>query len=170
VLGDTKYQVLILLTPGSGMVVSNTEIDIVRCQILPHGHVAWKYFYIPSTSVSSERLVFLSWKLICKRRTCAANVNMLLSLNNDLLMSRLASYWFQKGVEVSVNTSTKILGIGIKIENAVSQSIFSLGNWRALHHHAACQLVNIHITWHFALQFLWWKMLWNPSICSGASL
>ena len=28
-------------------------------------------------------------------------------------------------------------------------SIFSLGNWRALHHHAACWLVNIHITWHF---------------------
>ena len=26
-------------------------------------------------------------------------------------------------------------------------SIFSLGNWRALHHHAACWLVNIHITW-----------------------
>ena len=28
-------------------------------------------------------------------------------------------------------------------------SIFSLGNWRALHHHAACLLVNIHITWPF---------------------
>ena len=28
-------------------------------------------------------------------------------------------------------------------------SIFSLGNWRALHHHAGCWLVNIHITWHF---------------------
>ena len=27
--------------------------------------------------------------------------------------------------------------------------IFSLGNWRALHHHAACWLVNILITWHF---------------------
>ena len=30
-------------------------------------------------------------------------------------------------------------------------SIFSLGNWRALHHHASCWLVNIHITWHFRL-------------------
>ena len=28
-------------------------------------------------------------------------------------------------------------------------SIFSLGNWRALHHHAPCWLVNIHITCHF---------------------
>ena len=28
-------------------------------------------------------------------------------------------------------------------------SIFSLGNWRALHHLAACRLVNIYITWHF---------------------
>ena len=28
-------------------------------------------------------------------------------------------------------------------------SIFSLDNWRALQHHAACWLVNIHITWHF---------------------
>ena len=28
-------------------------------------------------------------------------------------------------------------------------SIFSLGNWRALHHHAAYWLVSIHITWHF---------------------
>jgi len=28
-------------------------------------------------------------------------------------------------------------------------SILSLSNWRALHHHAACWLVNIHITWHF---------------------
>ena len=27
-------------------------------------------------------------------------------------------------------------------------SVFSLGNWRALHHHAPCWLVNIHITWH----------------------
>ena len=27
--------------------------------------------------------------------------------------------------------------------------IFSLGNWRAVHHHAFCWLVNIHITWHF---------------------
>jgi len=26
---------------------------------------------------------------------------------------------------------------------------FSLGNWRALHHHAVYWLVNIHITWHF---------------------
>jgi len=26
------------------------------------------------------------------------------------------------------------------------------GNWRALHHHAACWLVNIHISWPFALQ------------------
>jgi len=26
-------------------------------------------------------------------------------------------------------------------------SIFSLGNWTALHHHAPCRLVNIHITW-----------------------
>jgi len=25
-------------------------------------------------------------------------------------------------------------------------SIFSLGNWRALHHHAACWLASIHIT------------------------
>ena len=29
---------------------------------------------------------------------------------------------------------------------------FYHGNWRALHHHAACWLVNIHITWPFALQ------------------
>ena len=28
-------------------------------------------------------------------------------------------------------------------------SIFSLDNWRALHHHVPCWLVNIHITWHF---------------------
>jgi len=35
VLGDTEYQVSILPIPGSGMVVSNTEIDIVRYQILP---------------------------------------------------------------------------------------------------------------------------------------
>ena len=28
-------------------------------------------------------------------------------------------------------------------------SIFSLGNWRALHHHAPCWLVNIHVTWSF---------------------
>jgi len=28
-------------------------------------------------------------------------------------------------------------------------SIFSLGNWRALHHHAPCWMVNIHITWPF---------------------
>ena len=42
-------------------------------------------------------------------------------------------------------------------------SIFLLGNWRALHHYAACWLANIHITWH-SLQFLWWKMLWNLSI------
>ena len=94
VLGDTKYQVSILLIPGSVMVVSNTEIGILRYQILPYGHLAWKYLCIPSTSVASEHLVFLSWKLICKRRTCLKpdNVNMLLSLNKDLLMSRLASY------------------------------------------------------------------------------
>ena len=88
------YNKLVVLVPGSRMVVSNTEIDIVQYQILPHGNVVWKYFYIPSTSVTSEHLVFLSWKLICKRRTCLKpdNVNMLLSLNKDLLMSRLASY------------------------------------------------------------------------------
>ena len=34
---------------------------------------------------------------------------------------------------------------------------FYHGNWRALHHHAACWLVNIHITWPFALQLPWWK-------------
>jgi len=28
-------------------------------------------------------------------------------------------------------------------------SLFSLGNWRALHHHSVCWLANIHITWHF---------------------
>ena len=28
-------------------------------------------------------------------------------------------------------------------------SIFSLGNWRTLHHHAPYWLVNIHITWPF---------------------
>jgi len=28
-------------------------------------------------------------------------------------------------------------------------SIFLLGNWRPLHHHAACWLVNIHITQYF---------------------
>jgi len=28
-------------------------------------------------------------------------------------------------------------------------SIFSLVNWRALHHHAPCWLANIHITWYF---------------------
>ena len=44
-------------------------------------------------------------------------------------------------------------------------SIFSLGNWRAFHHHAACWFVNIHSPHDpFALQFLWWNMLWNPSI------
>jgi len=37
---------------------------------------------------------------------------------------------------------------------------------RALHHHAACWLVNMHITWHFCPPVLWWKMLWNPSIAS----
>jgi len=42
--------------------------------------------------------------------------------------------------------------------------LFSLGNWRALHYHAAYWLVDIHITDTFALQILWWKMLWNPSI------
>jgi len=31
-------------------------------------------------------------------------------------------------------------------------SIFNHGNWSALHHHAACWLVNMHITWPFALQ------------------
>jgi len=94
VLGNTKYQVSILLIPGSGMVVSNTEIGIVQYQILPYGHVAWKYLCSLSTSVALEHFVFLSWKLICKRRTCLkpANVNMLLSLNKDLLMSRLDSY------------------------------------------------------------------------------
>ena len=115
-LGNTKYQVSIL---GSGMVVSNTEISIVRYQILPHGHVAWKYLRIPSTSVASEHLVFLSWKLICKRRTCLKPNITLLSLNKDLLMSRLG---FQKGVEVlvSANTRPKILCIGIEIKNVVS--------------------------------------------------
>jgi len=29
---------------------------------------------------------------------------------------------------------------------------FYNGNWRTLHHNAACWLVNIHITWPFALQ------------------
>ena len=28
---------------------------------------------------------------------------------------------------------------------------FNHGSWRALHHHAACWLFNIHITWHFVL-------------------
>ena len=28
-------------------------------------------------------------------------------------------------------------------------TIFSLGNWRSLHHHAPCWLVSIHITWPF---------------------
>ena len=110
VLGDTKYQVSIQPIPGSGMVVLNTEIGIVRYQILPHGH-SFNICHIWT-------LGFLSWKPICKW-TCLkpANVNMLLSLNKDLLMSRLASYWFQKGVEVLVsvsilvNTSTKVLGI-----------------------------------------------------------
>ena len=94
VLGNTKYQVSILPIPGSRMVVSNTEIGIVRYQILPYGHVAWKYLCILSTSVTSEHLVFLSWKLICKRRTSLKpdNVNTLLSLNKHLLTSRLASY------------------------------------------------------------------------------
>ena len=43
-------------------------------------------------------------------------------------------------------------------------SIYSLGNWRALHHHAAYWLVNIHITWHFCPPVSMVKMLWNPSI------
>jgi len=30
---------------------------------------------------------------------------------------------------------------------------FYHGNWRALHHHLACWLVNIHITWPFASSF-----------------
>ena len=34
---------------------------------------------------------------------------------------------------------------------------FYHGNWRALHHHAACWLVNIHVTWPFALQLPQWK-------------
>jgi len=46
-------------------------------------------------------------------------------------------------------------------------SIVLLGIWRALHHHAPCWLVNIHITWPFCLQFLWWKMPWNLSICKS---
>ena len=59
-------------------------------------------------------------------------------------------------------------------------SIFSLGNWRALHHHAAYWLVNIHIRWHFcppvsmvkdamesvySYQYtipLQWKLRWRP--------
>ena len=40
VLGDTKYQVLILWIPGSRMVVLSTEIVIIQYQILPHGNVA----------------------------------------------------------------------------------------------------------------------------------
>jgi len=31
--------------------------------------------------------------------------------------------------------------------------IFSLCNWRALHHHAACCLVNIHTPWNLPLSF-----------------
>ena len=44
VLGDTKYQVSLLPIPGSRMVVSSTEIGIVRYQILPHGNVTWIIF------------------------------------------------------------------------------------------------------------------------------
>jgi len=40
VLGDTEYQVSLLLIPGSRMVVLSTEIGVVRYQILPHGNMA----------------------------------------------------------------------------------------------------------------------------------
>jgi len=40
---------------------------------------------------------------------------------------------------MNMNISTLIDGF---------HSIFSLGNWRPLHHHASSWLFNIHITWH----------------------
>ena len=44
---------------------------------------------------------------------------------------------------------------------------FYHGNWRTLRHHTACWLVNIHITWPFALQLPWWKDAME-SICKQA--
>jgi len=65
-LSAGPYQVSTLLIPGSGMVVSSTEIGIVQYQILPHSHVALKYLCIPSTSVASEHLFSKAGKCISK--------------------------------------------------------------------------------------------------------
>ena len=52
-------------------------------------------------------------------------------------------------------------------------SIFSLGNWKGSHHHAACWLVNIHITWPFcppvsvvkdAMEFIYSHVAFLPRI------
>jgi len=97
VLGDTKFQVSILPIPSSGMVVSSTEV--LDTAMWP-GSIFAFFQHLSHLNAWFSK----AGKLISKRRTCLkpANVNMLLSLNKDVLMSRLASYcyWFQKGVEV----------------------------------------------------------------------
>ena len=70
----------------------------------------------------------------------------------------LMSDW--EGHQVAVNftciyckcryASDSILALTCLIDRF--HGIFYYGNWRALHHHTACWLVNIHIAWPFAFQ------------------
>ena len=70
----------------------------------------------------------------------------------------------RKGELLLINASTWQCIVQLNRSIDGFHGSFYHGNWRALHHHSACWLVNIHITWPFALQFLWWKMLWNLTI------
>jgi len=50
------------------------------------------------------------------------------------------------------HTQVMLLGLSEWLTIDGFHGAFYHGNWRALHHHAACWLVNIRITWPFALQ------------------
>jgi len=62
------------------------------------------------------------------------------------LRSNCASHLWMLYISLSCKHSSQMLTID------GFHGVFYHGNWRALHHHAACWLVNIHITWPFALQ------------------
>ena len=89
----------------------------------------------------------------------------------------LMSDW--EGHQVAVNftciyckcryASDSILALTCLIDRF--HGIFYYGNWRALHHHTACWLINIHIAWPFAFQLQLVAIVKRqPSICNGVIL
>ena len=100
---------------------------------------------IPRTSTPSTKLLPLQVPLSCHHRS-----RLILWLTKtDTVLGYLRSQLLTSSCASSI-TQFPNLSVLCKVMPIDGfHSIFSLGNWRALHHHAACWLINIHVTWPF---------------------